>query len=73
MMNNAWRMNEGANKRWNDKGWGTQVSKGGNTASQQAKSKEFEANRSRGGNEGPTRTRGGNEGVKRSAAPGTAE
>jgi Ca2+-binding EF-hand superfamily protein len=29
MMNNAWRMNEGANKRWNDKGWGTQVDKPG--------------------------------------------
>lgn len=56
-------MNEGANKRWNDKGWGTKYEKGGNTASQQARSKEFEA----------SRTRGGNEGAKRTAAPGTVE
>jgi Ca2+-binding EF-hand superfamily protein len=29
MMNNAWRMNEGANKRWNDKGWGSEANQGG--------------------------------------------
>jgi Ca2+-binding EF-hand superfamily protein len=35
MMNNAWRMNEGANKRWNDKGWGSQYDKPGSQQQQQ--------------------------------------
>ena len=71
MMNNAWRMNEGANKRWNDKGWGNQYDKG--TASNQGGNQAAGRTASRGG-DAPARSRQvDTEVAKRSGAPRAAE
>jgi len=60
-MNNAWRMNEGANKRWNDKGWGNQYEK---APAGKGRAKEPEV---------PTRFRQGAETTKRTTYPSTPE